>query len=123
MAGCLKRYTDPSSLRKHVKNHTAKALSEQGDFSEVKSTSGAGRRARRKQLSSVSSSSTYEEYPAMMPSDGLATDMGQFQDDDDVFYSPELNLDDAQLVFAEDGGLLFNELSRLVNQTDNDNGK
>ena len=26
MPGCLKRYTDPSSLRKHVKNHVTKQL-------------------------------------------------------------------------------------------------
>lgn len=69
MPGCLKRYTDPSSLRKHVKNHVAKQLdhtvSQPRNISNANGGQDADKPSRRdsRHGSTSSSISGYEESP------------------------------------------------------------
>ena len=75
MPGCLKRYTDPSSLRKHVKNHVTKQLDQSSVHIEKSqprniANSNVGQDAdklsrRQSRYGSTSSSvNSYEESPA-----------------------------------------------------------
>lgn len=73
MPGCLKRYTDPSSLRKHVKNHVTKQLDHNAPVEKsqprnivasVNSGQDGDKSSRRdSRLGSTSSSISYEESP------------------------------------------------------------
>ena len=80
IAGCEKRYTDPSSLRKHVKNHDVKGRRKSHkDSSSNKMSSGLKKLRRRFSESSIVSELTTPSTPMAVAS--------RF-DLDDVFDDP-----------------------------------
>ena len=88
MAGCLKRYTDPSSLRKHVKNHVTKQLDHTAGRNEkspprniIIANSNGGQdcdklsRRQSRHGSTSSSVNSYEESPADWENGGKFVDI------------------------------------------------
>lgn len=87
LPGCEKRYTDPSSLRKHVKNHDVKGRRKSHKESSSNKVSLASKRFRRRfSESSAVSASTCEPATPSTPltphSNGIKFDF------DDVFDDP-----------------------------------
>lgn len=83
IAGCEKRYTDPSSLRKHVKNHDVKGRRKSHKETSGKKMSPGSKKLRRFSESSVVSATSHE---LAAPSTPL-TAASRF-DLDDVFDDP-----------------------------------
>lgn len=87
LPGCEKRYTDPSSLRKHVKNHDTKGRRKSHrEASSNKASSGSKRVRRRFSESSVLSAASCEPATPATPLTPI-TSSSQF-DFDDVFDDP-----------------------------------
>ena len=72
--GCTKRYTDPSSLRKHVKSHT---LEEQEQYRKAKDQANLAKRAGSPALSTTSSRFSS---PSRNWASGAAAGMGNLPD-------------------------------------------
>lgn len=88
LPGCLKRYTDPSSLRKHVKNHDVKGRRKSHKESTATKLSVGSKKSRRRFSESSAVSTTSYEPPT--PSTPLTptTTSSKF-DFDDVFDDPK----------------------------------
>ena len=61
LPGCTKRYTDPSSLRKHVKNHSSRDYTLNGRRKSHKETTTTHTTTSRRRHSESSVLTTYEE--------------------------------------------------------------
>ncbi len=124
MAGCLKRYTDPSSLRKHVKNHVVKQLDAPILTTPVK------RPKKRRQNSTIITETFFnnhhEEEEMIINQDEPSSNAEWNFNGTDLVFDQVFAVEDEALLLdetaklMEDGGLLFNELNRYVQD---DNGK
>lgn len=94
MPGCGKRYTDPSSLRKHAKNHTdlGYSSSAEGGNSNNKSTKGHhNNSSSRRHSSSSSVASCYPPQP-ISRNPSVTSDYGSQKDPLDVLDEIEFKL-------------------------------
>lgn len=116
--GCTKRYTDPSSLRKHVKNHDLKGRRKSHkETSAGRKQSIESKKSRRRFSESSILSSTSYELPTPSTPITPSNQSTKFVFDD-VFDDPEQNrqqpLNDNSVTKSSNNAMNFDEMSNCL---------